>query len=227
MSGGNGIFYGVSVGPGDPELMTLKAVKVLEKVPVIATPQTSSTQTLAYDIACQVVDLSQKELIKLDFLMTRDQEKMRERHVEIADHIIKKLKLGQDVAMLNLGDVSIYSTFSYIMDIVKEQGFLVEIVAGVPSFCAVAATLQTSLTTMQQPLHIMPAGSLEGLLPVEGAKIVMKTGKSMEKVKGLLEEQEELQIMAVENCGLQNEKIYRSLEEIEENAGYFTTILIK
>lgn len=228
----NGIFYGVSVGPGDPELLTVKAVKLLEKVDIIATPRTfdrnNVEKTLALDIASGVVDLSGKEILKLDFLMTRDENLQGKRHEEIAEQMAEKLRRGKDVAMLNLGDASLYATFSYIMELLKNQGFSVEIIPGVPSFCAIAAKLQTSLTTMNQPLHILPAGRLEEVFPLEGTKVVMKTGKSMGKVKSFLLKQEKVyQVQGMERCGLTDEKIIHSVEELEEDLGYFTTLIIK
>ena len=223
-----GILYGVSVGPGDPELMTLKAVRVLKECPVIATPQTAGEKTLAYDIASQVVDMSGKELLTLAFLMTRDKEKLTQRHEEIATMISEKLDEGKDVAMVNLGDVSVFATFTYIMDILVAQGYGVEMVPGVTSFCAVASTLKTSLTTMHRPLHILPAASLGEVLALEGTKVVMKTGKAMPAVKALLREQGMIkETTAVQNCGLPNQVICNSLDEISDDLGYFTTMIIK
>ena len=105
-----GVFYGVGIGPGDPELLTLKAVRVLESCHVIAAPKTKSEQMLALDIASAAVDLSDKEIVPLFFTMERDKERQRAAHLEAADRLESYLANGQDVAMLNLGDVSIYAT---------------------------------------------------------------------------------------------------------------------
>lgn len=223
-----GTFYGVSVGPGDPEHMTLKAVKILEKVRVIATPQTMEGNTLAFDIARQVVDMTDKDVIPLTFLMTRDREKMEQRHQEITQELLQRLRSGEDVAMLNLGDVSVYSTFSYVCQRLKAEGVSVEVVPGVTSFCAVASVLQTSLTTMSQPLHILPAGSIENILPLTGTKVVMKTGKAMGELKTFLQEHgQAYQVQGVENCGLPEERVFHSLEDVDLQSSYFTTLIIK
>lgn len=116
-----GKFYGVSIGPGDSELLTLKAVRIIEACPVIATPQTAGEKTLAYDIVSPVVDMSEKVVLKLEFLMTRDHAKLVERHQLIASQIREQLDKGLDVAMLNLGDTSVFSTFSYMMNILLEE----------------------------------------------------------------------------------------------------------
>ena len=67
-----GIFYGISVGPGNPELMTIKAVKQLNKVKVIATPRTKNGKTMALDIASQMIDMEDKQILYLDFAMTKN-----------------------------------------------------------------------------------------------------------------------------------------------------------
>lgn len=225
-----GIFFGVSVGPGDPELLTIKAVRAIEHCNIIATPKTGGEKTLALDIAKNAVDFAGKEIIELDFLMTRDRELLEKNHSENADKIMAQLAKGKDVAMLNLGDVSIYSTFSYILDLVLEAGYKAELVAGVPSFCAVAAKLQTSLTEMKKSLHIIPAGHdcLEESLDLAGTKILMKTGSGLPRVReelkrrGLYEK-----ASLVQNCGLPNEIVCKNLDTAGDDASYFTTIIVK
>lgn len=226
----NGTLYGVSVGPGDPELMTLKAIKTIEACPVIATPQTAGEKTLALDIAAGAADLHGKEILTLPFLMTRDHQKLRESHRASADAIAAHLRAGRDVAMLNLGDVSIYSSFSYVMELLSAEGFPVEMVPGVPSFCAVAAALGVSLTSMHKPVHIFPAssGPTGEALALDGTKILMKTGKAMPEVRaaiaaaGLSD-----RAMLVQNCGLPDQRICRTLPEAGDDISYFTTIVIK
>ena len=223
-----GTFYGVGVGPGDPELITLKAVRAIERCPVIAAPETRGEKTLALDIARGAVDLTGKTILRMQFLMTRDKQALEESHRRQARQIMEHLDAGRDVAMLNLGDVSIYSTFSYILEIVLEQGYRAEVVAGVPSFCAVAALLQQSLTEMSHPLHIIPAGhgSLEENLALPGTKVLMKAGKQMKYVQEQVKDFGKNAVM-IENCGMPDEKIYASGEEIPESAGYYSLIIVK
>lgn len=134
-----GIFYCVGVGPGDPELMTVKAVRTLEACPVIAAPRTKGGEMLALDIAKQAADLEDKLVLPLDFSMTREEDRRRAEYETGAQAIAECLKAGQDVAMVNLGDVSIYATCTRMAELVREKGFLVLMIPGVPSFCAVAA----------------------------------------------------------------------------------------
>ena len=114
-----GTFYGVSVGPGDPELMTLQAVRCLENCPVIAAPQTPKGGMLALDIAKAAVDLSGKTILSLRFAMSLDPAVQKAAHIEAARAVKEYLDAGQDVAMLNLGDVSVYATFGYLQEILE------------------------------------------------------------------------------------------------------------
>ena len=225
-----GTLYGVSVGPGDPELLTVKAVKVLKSCGVVAVPETKSGATLALDIAGAAVDLAGKTILKLPFPMTRDEAATRGNHRVQAETLLGYLRQGQDVAMVNLGDVSIFSTFRYLMELVAAAGCPVEMVPGVPSFCAVAATLKTSLTEKDQPLTIVPAGydGVADCLALPGTKVLMKPRKALSPVLDALEEQELLDRAAmVENCGLPGEKIYPSLSDFDETeTGYFTTVIV-
>ena len=143
-----GTFYGVSVGPGDPELLTLQAVRLIRKCPVLAAPQTSSGQMLALDIARSALGeaLDGKTIIPLHFAMSRDPAVLAASHKEAVQAVRPYLDAGQDTAMLNLGDVSIYATFGYLQCLLEAEGYPTAMAAGVPSFCAAAAQLNVPLT---------------------------------------------------------------------------------
>lgn len=227
----NAVFYGVGVGPGDPELITLKAIRTIESCSVIASPQTSGGGMMALDIARQTVSLEGKEILPLHFVMSRDKEELRRSHADAAQKIMYHLDAGQSVAMLNIGDVSIYATYSYMEQIIKSAGYHCQKIPGVPSFCAVAATLGENLTPqMDTPLHIVPAGfdDLEEVLGYHGAKVIMKAGKPLEQVKKTLREVGQYEKASlVQNCGLPDQCVAHTLDEAEENGGYFTTMVIR
>lgn len=226
-----GTLYGVSVGPGDPELMTLKAVRCIEQCPVLAAPQTAAGRMLALDIAKEAVDVSGKIILPLHFAMSRDSEVLKASHAAAADAVRAHLDAGRDVALLNLGDVSIYATYGYLEEILTAQGYAAVRIAGVPSFCAAAARLGQSLTGgMEQPLTIAPGRHVEQVLAAPGAKVLMKTGRRLPKTLDALRERGLLANSAmVCNCGLPDEAVFPALTDYDpaQDAGYFATILVK
>lgn len=223
-----GKFYGIGVGPGDPELMTIKAVRAIEACPVLAVPRTRGEHTLALDIAARAVNISGKEILYLDFPMTGDAGAMEENHAGHAARIAEQLDAGRDVGMLSLGDASIYSTFSYVAERVAAMGYAVETIPGVASFSACAAALNMSLTKMRLPLYVFPASyeGLEEALALPGGKVVMKPARSLEEIKCILAKKGLLdKASAVSDCGLPSQRVYERVEEISDES-YFTTILI-
>ena len=217
-----GTFYGVSVGPGDPELMTLQAVRLIRQCPVLAAPQTASGQMLALDIARSALGeaLDGKTIVPLHFAMSRDPAALAASHEKAAAAVRQYLDAGQDVAMLNIGDVSIYATFGYLQEILQAEGYATVMAAGVPSFCAAAARLNVPLTGgMDTPLTIAPGGWTDRVLEMPGTK-VLDTLQQADKLK---------KSALVCNCGLPDERVYPdlSLERPQEQAGYFATVLVK
>lgn len=222
-----GTFFGVGVGPGDPELMTIKAIRTMERCPVLAAPQTASGEMTALSIAKGAVDLEGKILLPLHFTMSRDKEKQHAAHVGGAKAVQAYLDQGLDVAMAVLGDVSLFSTYCYLMEILAPMGYPCEMIPGVPSFCAVAARLGRSLTTMNEPLHIIPGGKLGDGLDLSGTKVLMKSGKQFATVLAELDRRDLLDRAGmVENCGLPDERIHQNLTGKPETEGYFTTVII-
>lgn len=177
--------YGVGVGPGDPELITLKAVRILKSADVIACPGKPPEESAAHRIAVQAVpEITGKELLSLSVPMTRDQSVLEKEHIETARRIEQFLEAGKDVACLTLGDPTIYSSFCYYQKILKMDGYNTEIISGVPSFCAVSSRLGISLVEWQEQMHIIPAAQqkeLDGRLP--STYVYMKTGKKLKELK--------------------------------------------
>lgn len=221
-----GILYGVSVGPGDPELMTLKAVRIIEKCAVIAAPITHSENSAALSIVEKICNLSGKIVRKPRFTMSRDRDVLAESHLRIAGELSEYLDGGSDVAFITIGDISVYSTFWYIARILMERGYEAEICAGVTSFCAAAAVVKKPLVLGSEPLMVLPAScaELEELCDVRGTKVIMKSGRSVSNIRGKLNGKS---VYAVENCGYENQRIFGSLDEIDDDSGYFTTIIAK
>jgi precorrin-2/cobalt-factor-2 C20-methyltransferase len=181
---------------------------------------------VAYRIAVQAVpELAEKELVALDLPMVRDRQVLEEAHRTGADMLAKHLDRGENVVCLTLGDPTIYSTFSYLQRCLETAGYPVELVSGVPSFCAAAARLGIPLVERDEPLHVVPAAcTTESVTDLNGTCVFMKTVQHIPAVKAALLRGGR-RAVAVLNCGMDGEQICRTLEEIPEDAGYFTLIL--
>lgn len=223
-----GILYGVGVGPGDPELMTLKAVRIIRENEVIAVPGADVKETVAYQIAVQAVpELEQKELLPIYMPMTHDQQVMQESHEAGARTIETYLEQGKNVVFLTLGDPCIYSTFSYIQKRTEAHGYETCLVSGITSFCATAARVNIPLVEWNQQLHVLPAvHQLDSSLDQPGTYVLMKSGRKMNQVKEILKKSGR-DVVMVENCGMEEEHIYHSVEEIPDDAGYYSLIVAK
>lgn len=229
MNDTNGTFYAVGVGPGDPGLLTLQAANILKRCPVIAAPQTKSGQMLALDIARSALNLREKEVLPLSFTMSREPSLREESYQTAARQIEAFLQKGLDVAMVNLGDVSVFATAYYILERIREDGFETLMAPGVTSFSAVAARLSWSLTEMETPLHIIPASAdLDLALQFPGTKVLMKSGSAIHETVQALERAGLLDRAAlVADCGLPTEQVYHDLRKLPENLSYFATIIVQ
>ena len=225
----NGILYGVGTGPGDPELMTLRAVRLIRENHIIACAGKDARTSLACRIALQAVpELADKTILSIDMPMTRDRDILIQSHRVGADLIESHLKAGKNVIFLTLGDPSIYSGFSYLQKLVTQDGFPTETVSGVTSFCAAAASLNLPLVTGEESLCILPAAKDDVSCTPANADtlLLMKAGRA----PGALAEQLKnagYDVSMVENCGLSEEKLYREAESIPEHAGYFSLMIAK
>ena len=223
-----GIAYGVGVGPGDPESMTLKAVRLIRENDVIAVPGKVAEDSVAYKIAAAVVpELKDKELLPVYMPMVKDRALIDLEHQRAAKLVESYLDQGKNVVYITLGDSTVYCTFTYIQHYLEADGYTVELVSGIPSFCAAAAALNTPLTEWDEPLHILPGvHDLENNLALKGNYVIMKSASKMAAVKDMIRRSGRSAVMA-ENCSMANEKLYRSVDEIPDDAGYFSLIIAK
>lgn len=222
-----GKLYGIGVGPGDPELVTRKAVRLLDQADVIAIPDNGTGTKTALGI---VEDLVQgKPLMMCPAPMTRDDAVLEQCQNWTADHICCLLDEGKTVCFITLGDPSIYSTYIYIHKKVTARGYDAELVPGVPSFCAAAARLGISLCEGNQRLMIVPADSrAEEVMGFPANKVFMKAGSGIMDLQqslsrcGLLD-----RASAVENCGMEGEHIWQRFSDMQAPSGYFSLVVVK
>ena len=227
----NGTLYGVGVGPGDPELLTIKALRLIKENQIIAVPGNDIQKSVAYQIVKGAYEeLDGKTLIPVAMPMTKDPKVLEENHKKAADDVEEYLKKGENVVFLTLGDPTVYSTYLYVHKRILERGYEASIISGITSFTAVAARLNLGLVEMAEPLHVIPATyqaeDMDQILELPGTKVLMKSGKKMKQIKESILRSGQQAVMIV-NCSMPGEKIYRCAREIPEAAGYYSLILVK
>lgn len=229
----NGKLYGLGVGPGDPELMTLKAKRILNAAGCIAIPKTSAEKkSQALAIAEGVLE-GEKSILELHFPMSFDGQELEDSWEAAAKQVEEVLETGTDVAFITLGDPTVYSTYIYLHKLIRKKGFETEIVPGVTSFCASAARAGISLGEGDESIAVVPGAyeceNLEEILDTFDNVVVMKAVKSLPVLKKLLAEKGlEDKAVLVSKCGFPDERVHYGpgLEE-EGKMSYFTTMIIK
>lgn len=222
------VLYGVGVGPGDPELITLKAVKVIKECDVIALPGEKPKETLAFNIAVKVIpELEEKRLLGIPMPMVTKMEELQNAHELGAGMIMSELDKGNDVAFLTLGDPAIYSTFAYLKKIVKVGTHNTCIINGITSFLSSAALINQSLVERDESLHVVPANyGVEETLALDGTIVLMKVGKKLKELKDKLKNTDR-KVWFIENCGLDGEAVVEEIENIPDESGYYSILIIK
>ncbi len=223
----SGVLYGVGVGPGNPKLLTLQAVEVIQNAEVIAVPDTDGEKTAMKIVKDYIKD---KEILYCPMPMVRDLELLEQSHKKSCDMLEKELLNGKDIAFITLGDPTIYSTYMYIHRMMIEKGYVAKIISGITSFCAVAAALNTSLCDRGEALHIIPSSypNIDKLLSLDGSKVLMKSGKKIGEIMETLKRMDLYKSsQMVECCSMENEKIYRNLDQVSDDSSYFSIIIVK
>ena len=222
-----GKLYGVGVGPGDPELLTRKAERVLGEANIVAVPDKGAGEKTALNIVSDLV--AGKELLSCPAPMVRDQAVLEASYQESADRICARLDEGKTVAFITLGDPTVYSTYIYVHKKVLARGYEAELIPGVPSFCAVAARLSTSLCEGAERLLIVPAShDAADCLDIRANKVFMKAGKAIGELQAQLAERGLLEHASlVANCGMEGELVCPRFADMTDGTGYFSIVLVK
>ena len=222
-----GKLYGVSVGPGDPELLTLKAARILSEADIIASPSIGKgLQTALHIIEDHIAG---KEVLDCSTPMTRDAEESARAYDAIADKLAALLDEGKDIAFIALGDASVYSTYYYIHKRMVARGYDCEVVAGVTSFSAAAARLGVPLCEGADQLLVVPVlmGDAQSSLDVPGTKVFMKSGRDLEKLQVLLRERGIAdKAKMVVNCGLAGEQVDEDFDQADCTGNRMAVVLL-
>jgi precorrin-2/cobalt-factor-2 C20-methyltransferase len=227
-----GKLYGVGVGPGDPELITVKAVRVIKEADIIFTAASSkNSYSLAVEIAAPYISRSAK-IEALGFPMTKDEAQVETAWTANTKKIARALTRGLTVVFLTLGDPVTYSTFGYILKKMKQvmPDADIETVPGITSFHAASARLNRILVEGEESL-LVTSGAFGGsqirnIQQVENIAIV-KAYKKIKDINTALKEAGMHQKgVAVSHCGRKNEKIFDNLDDLENRAPDYWTLIL-
>jgi precorrin-2/cobalt-factor-2 C20-methyltransferase len=228
--------YGVGVGPGAPDLLTLRAVDVLRRADVLALPRASDwSDSTAWSIAQPAVgDVPGQERLFLTFPMSKDPERLRPALAQAFDAIDAHLAAGRTVAFVTEGDPSLYSTFIYVRDalVARRPDLPVEVVPAVSSVLAVPAVAGVSLADGQERIAILPGtygvDDLDDLLRRFDTVVLMKVGPELPRIRAALERAGLLdRAVYVSRATMKDQRIVRDLRRVESERGdCFAMVLV-
>lgn len=226
-----GKFYGIGVGPGDPELLTLKGQRLLQAADCIATPKThGEAGSTALRIVAQFIE--GKPLLELVLPMTRDKEVLRQAWEAGAQAVMEQLDAGRNVAFITLGDASLFSTLMYIFRPIKAAGYEWELVPGITAPSAAAARLGIGLADGTEDLAILAAtadmAKVEQTIASHTNTVLMKGAAQWPAIAEILRRQGVLEkTAAVERCSMENERVFTDVSDMPEDLSYFLTAIIR
>ena len=221
----------IGVGPGDTELLTLKAAKVLKSVPVVFSPKSSKEkESIALSIVRPILEERKdyKRLMRVEpiFPMIEDKEELEKIWTSASELIAQYLDSGRDVAFITLGDPSIFSTYSYVQKKLIDR-YEIETIPGITSFTACAAAKNKALVEQNDILTIVPKidDRLEEVLEYSDSVVLMKASRNTSQLESAIEEKNRpKEIYSVQNCTRENEKI---IEGFSNEKPYLTTTIIQ
>lgn len=224
-----GTLYGVGVGPGDPELLTLKAARILQSVPVVAYPATPQGSAQARDIAAQWLNGQREIPIAMPCML--DRGPVNEGYDEAAIAIAEELTAGRDVAVLCEGDPLFYGSFSYLLQRLGDR-FPCVVIPGINSVSAAAAAATIPLITGEQRLTVIPATAgdevLRRTLLDSDSVAILKPGRHRPRLLDLLRETGRADdVIYIEQASRTGQRIIELFDEIPATPGpYFALFLV-
>ncbi|MEZ0575406.1 precorrin-2 C(20)-methyltransferase [Halodesulfovibrio aestuarii] len=228
-----GTLYGIGVGPGDPDLLTIKATKVLANVDIVlAASSTKNDYSTALSIA-QPHMQADVEVVHLSFPMTRDEKILMKAWEHNARIVADLLKRGKNCAFLTLGDPLIYSTFGYLKRTLEaiDTPFNISIVPGITSYQAAAARTGTILCESGENLllasGVRATEDTKNLLRHVDNAVILKTYKNFAELKNLLHETNRKDsAIFISRLGMDGEIIARNIDDAPDEPHYFSHMLI-
>ena len=225
-----GIFYGIGVGPGDSELLTVKATKVLQKVDVIIAPKTEKKDG---SVALRIARPYLKEDIEICyqvFPMVKDFQNDSTAWEENKREIAGFLNAGKNVAFLTLGDPMFYSTYIYVLRLLQKDGVKVETIPGIPAYVAIASKYNRPIAEGDDILSIIPATAnaedIKAALKYSKNAVLMKVYRNFDEVRELLKDSDMIDdAILVSRLGLDDEMQIEVKFAENLKLNYLSTIL--
>lgn len=228
-----GTFYGIGVGPGDPELLTLKAIKILQKVPNLFAASSSKND---YSVALQAVKEYLSPDVKiypLPFPMTYDQQKLEKAWRENCQLILDLLLKGEDVAFITIGDPLIYSTYIYLLRTIQSlcPDVPVQTIPGITSFQAAASSCNLPLVEGEESMAIVSGAQgvthLERTIDSCDTVVLLKVYRQMPEIIKTLEERSlHNSICYVSKCGFCDQEIITDLNDLKDRKSHYLSLMI-
>jgi len=224
-------FYGIGVGPGDPELLTVKAVNRLKSLDILIVPQGKSKGTSESFLISEPYLTEKTTIHYRHFPMIAAGEEMMAAIAPIADEIESFVKAGKSVGFVTLGDPMLYSTYIYLLKFLQHK-IEVETITGISSFSAIASGVNRPLVEGDMPLLIYPCiddlSDLEDKLKTYDAMVLMKVYRSFDAIKALIQSLDlQPYCVLVSDFGKDREKRFDNIDDVSfEDISYFTTIIM-
>ncbi|HML05117.1 MAG TPA: precorrin-2 C(20)-methyltransferase [Methanobacterium sp.] len=225
-----GKFIGIGVGPGEPDLLTVKAVKALNDVDIICAPKSKESKpSLALSIVQNILDDRESDYETLEplFPMIEDETALHEYWSRAAELISEKLDAGLDVAFITLGDPTVYSTFSYVFSRIKGLDYETLIIPGITSFTGCAASAKISLAEKDEIMVIVPKVDerLAQILEHGDTFVIMKTSRHSDLLEEVINnDKRDKEVISVQNCSMKDETIFNGFSN---NKKYLSTTIVK
>lgn len=226
-------FYGIGVGPGDSELVTVKASHLLHDIDILYTPKAKlGGQSLALKIATPYLNKN-LEVKQRHFPMTSSKKIKQDQWETIAKEIISDVNNGKNVGFITLGDPMVYSTYSYLLVLVRDA-IQTKTIPGITSFGSIAAELEQPLTMDDESFAVVPATTtpdkIELALQLHDTIVFMKVARHLDIILPLLKKYDLLdKTFMVSNVSSKEQEVLKVMTDVswDKNLSYFTTMIVK
>jgi precorrin-3B C17-methyltransferase len=227
--------YAIGVGPGAPDLLTLRAADILRRVPVIFSPlSVMGTTSRALDVVRDLLDPSRQQVVELMFPMQKEQDELEGEWEEAAGEIVEHLRHHGEGAFVTIGDVSLYSTFIYVQRLLEARypDLVIEMVPGIPSFSAMTALLGMPYGQGDDRIAVLPATyapeRIAAVLRDFETVILMKVNRVLDEVLDALERLGLTEHTTfVTKCGMPDQEVVYDVRTLRgQRPSYFSILLV-